>query len=205
MIQIPSQDWPRRSTPLIGTEDLLKQNPTSDVAPQEERIPTSLISDFTIGQLTLSSVGSGTSIIEGKYTNDLRFRSIKASTSRISVSLLSSTIEIDANAVQIANSINLSDIGDVINSPSTGEFLQYNGSNWITAPVVDEFYITDGTNTEVIDGTNQTITFISSVNVTAQVNPTNQVILGWTANLSDLTDVPSPSTSDTVLTWNGTT
>ncbi len=203
MIQIPSQDWPRRSTPLIGTEDLLKQNPASDAAPQEERIPTSLISDFTISQLTLSSVGSGTSIIEGKYTNDFRFRSLKASSTRINVSLLSSTIEIDANAVQIANSINLSDIGDVINSPSTGEFLQYNGSSWITAPVVDEFYITDGTNTETIDGVNQTITFVSSVNVTAQVASTNQVVLGWAANLADLTDIPSPSTSDTVLTWNG--
>lgn len=204
MIQIPSQDWPRRTNPLIGTEDLLKQNPVSDLAPQEERIPTSLISDYTISQLTLSNVGSGTSIIEGKYTNDLKFRSIKASSSRISVSLLSSTVEIDANAVQIANSINLSDIGDVVNSPSTGQFLQYNGSSWITAPVVDEFYITDGTNTEVIDGTNQTVTFVSSTNISAQVTPTNQVVLGWTAAFTDLSDIPTPSSSDTVLTWNGT-
>lgn len=203
MMQIPSIDWPRRSAPLLGTEDLLKQNPASDAAPQEERVPVSLISDFTIDQLTLTSVGSGTSIVEGKFSEDLRFRSIKAATSRISVSLLTNTIQIDANAVQIANSISLSDIGDVINSPSTGEFLQYNGSSWITAPVVDEFYISDGTTTEIVDGVNQTITFVGNANMYISVGPTNTVAFNWIANLTDLTDIPIPNTADTVLTWNG--
>lgn len=203
MLQIPSVDWPRRTTPLTGTEDLLKQNPVSDSAPQEERIPTSLIADFTIGQITLTSVGTGSPIIEGKFLNDLRFKSLKSGSPRVNISLISNAIEIDVNALQVANSISLSDIGDVINSPSTGEFLQYNGTGWITSPLVDEFYITDGSTVETLNGINQTITFVSSTNISAQVAATNQVIFNWSANLTDLSDVPAPSVSDSVLTWDG--
>jgi hypothetical protein len=205
MLQIPSIDWPRRTLPLIGTEDLLKQNPSSDPSPQEERIPTSLIADYTIDQLTMSSVGTGTSIVYGRFTNDLQFRSIAAASSRVSVSLLSNTVEIDANAVQIANSISLSDIGDVINSPTTGYFLQYNGSSWITAPVLDEFYISDGTTTEVVDGVNQTITFTGTPNIYISVGASNTVSFNWIANLTDLSDIPIPNVADTVLTWDGST
>lgn len=203
MLQIPSIDWPRRTLPLIGTEDLLKQNPSSDPSPQEERIPTSLIADYTIDQLTMSSVGTGTSIVYGRFTNDLQFRSIAAASSRVSVSLLSNTVEIDANAVQIANSISLSDIGDVINSPTTGYFLQYNGSSWITAPVLDEFYISDGTTTEVVDGVNQTITFTGTPNIYISVGASNTVGFNWIANITDLSDIPTPNVADTVLTWDG--
>jgi hypothetical protein len=203
MQQIPSQDWPRRLSPLTGTEDLLKQNPAGDSSPQEERIPSSLISAFTISNITLSSVGLGVPVLEGKYGSDFRYRSVLAASSRVSVNLLGSDILIDVAPTQVAGSLILTDISDVTNSPTIGEFLQFNGSGWITSSLVEQFYLSDGTNTQTINGSNLTINFISSPNISVQVLPTNNVTFGWTANLADLTDIPAPTVNDTVLTWNG--
>lgn len=202
--QIPSLDWPRRIAALSGTEDLLKQNPIGDGVPEEERIPVLLVSNFTISNISLDSVGTGTSLIKGKFANSFQFHTVKGATGgRIVVNLTSDTIEIDADAATIANSISLSDLGDVIDSPTNGEFLQYNGSTWITSPLVSEFYITDGSNTETIDGSNQTITFQSTSNFQFSVSPTNIVQGTWTANLNDLSDVGLPSNPNQVFIWNG--
>lgn len=203
MVQIPSQDWPRRILPLTGAEDLLKQNPASDSAPQEERIPVDLITNYTLDQITLTSVGGGTSLIYGKFGNDLRFNSISPASSRISINLSSNLIEIDANAIVIANSVSLSDIGNVTSSPTVGEFLQYDGSGWITAPVLDQFYITDGPNTQVLNSSFDTISFVSTTNITAQVMPTNQVVFTWQAGIADLSDISVPSGANKVLVWDG--
>jgi hypothetical protein len=204
MFQIPSLDWPRRTSPLVGVEDLLKQNPSTDNAPQEERVPVNLISDFTINQILLNTVGTGVPVLEGKFSNVFKYRSIASASQRATVNLIGSTIQLDVNAVKVANSVSLSDIGDVTNTPTTGEFLKYNGASWITAPLVNEFYITDSTNTEIVDGINDIITFNTlSPNLSIQVANTNNVNFGWTANLADLTDVPSPTVTDSVLIWNG--
>ena len=204
MFQIPSLDWPRRTSPLVGVEDLLKQNPSTDTAPQEERVPVNLVSDFTIDQISLLTVGTGVPVLEGKFLNVFKYRSIAPASQRVTVSLISSTIQLDVNAVKVANSVTLADIGDVVNTPTTGEFLKYNGASWITAPLVNEFYITDNTNTEVVDGVNDVITFNTiSPNLSVQVASTNNVNIGWTANLTDLTDIPTPTLTDSVLIWNG--
>ncbi|MEY3400804.1 MAG: hypothetical protein RLZZ86_407 [Cyanobacteriota bacterium] len=203
MFQIPSQDWPRRSSPLTGLEDLLKQNPLSDAAPQEERVPVNLVSDFIIEQITLDSVGFGIPVINGKFSNSFQFRSIEASSSRISLSLSDNTIRIDANASAIANSISLSQIGDVTNVPNVGDFLQFNGTSWITAGVIDEFYITDGVSTETLDAINRTLTFNQTSNINVAVSPVNNISITWSAQLSDLSDIPAPTTSNTILTWDG--
>lgn len=204
MFQIPSLDWPRRTSPLVGVEDLLKQNPSTDTAPQEERVPVNLVSDFTIEQISLLTVGTGVPILEGKFSNVFKYRSISPASQRVTVNLISSTIQIDVNAVRVANSVTLADIGDVVNTPTTGQFLKYNGASWITAPLVNEFYITDNTNTEIIDGINDIITFNTlSPNLSIQVASTNNVNIGWTANLTDLTDIPTPTLTDSVLIWNG--
>jgi hypothetical protein len=203
MFQIPSQDWPRRSSPLTGLEDLLKQNPLTDAAPQEERIPVNLVSDYIIGKITLDNVGFGIPVIHGKFSESLQFRSIAASSSRVSLSLLDNTIKIDANASAIANSMILSQIGDVTNVPTAGDFLQYNGSGWITSSIIDEFYITDGVNTETLSGINNTITFNQGSNINVSVSPVNNINITWSAELSDLSDVPAPTTSNTILTWDG--
>lgn len=203
MFQIPSQDWPRRSSPLTGLEDLLKQNPPTDAAPQEERIPVNLVSNYIIEQISLDSVGFGIPVISGKFSNSLEFRSIAASSSRISLSLVDDTIRIDANPVAIANSISLSQLGDVTNVPNVGDFLQFNGTSWITSGVIDEFYVTDGVNTETLDAINRTLTFNQNSNINVSVSPVNNINITWSAQLSDLSDVPAPTLSDTILTWDG--
>jgi hypothetical protein len=58
-IVLPSRDWSRRIMPLTGEEDLLKQNPVNDTSPQEERIQTKLVADFT-----LSKVGYNNGLIQ---------------------------------------------------------------------------------------------------------------------------------------------
>lgn len=204
MFQIPSQDWPRRSSPLTGLEDLLKQNPITDAAPQEERIPVNLVSDFIIEKITLDNVGYGIPVIHGKFSESLQFRSLSASSSRVSLSVFDNTINIDVNASAVANSISLSQLGDVTNVPSAGDFLQFNGSGWITSSIIDEFYITDGVVTETLSGINKTITFNQSSNINVSVSPVNNVNITWSAQLSDLSDIPAPTVSDTILTWDGT-
>ena len=204
MFQIPSQDWPRRSSPLTGLEDLLKQNPITDAAPQEERIPVNLVSDFIIEKITLDNVGYGIPVIHGKFSESLQFRSIAASSSRVSLSVFDNTINIDVNATAVANSISLSQLGDVTNVPSAGDFLQFNGSGWITSSIIYEFYITDGVVTETLSGINKTITFNQSSNINVSVSPVNNVNITWSAQLSDLSDIPAPTVSDTILTWDGT-
>ena len=73
MQQLPSIHWIRRIKPLNGNEDLLKQNPLTDVTPQEERIPVDLISDFVLSKIKLINLGNGVSIINGKNKGDLKF------------------------------------------------------------------------------------------------------------------------------------
>jgi hypothetical protein len=205
MTQIPSIDWPRRLTPLTGFEDLLKQNPVTDAPLQEERIPVNLISDFVLNKINLISVGTGLPIVNGKFNEaDLRFHSLIAGSSKINLSLSSNTINIDANAVNIANAFQLQDIGNVTGSPTIGGFLKFDGGSWITDTLLSSFYITDGINNELLDGTNDTLTFSPSAHITPVVSPINTVSFDWTANITDLQDVPNPTGPSQFLLFNGT-
>jgi len=94
MIQIPSQDWPRRTNPLVGTEDLLKQNPSADAYPQEERVPVDLVSDYTIDQITLTNVGTGIGVFDFKNIANFDLRSFAAGSNKVSVGLNTKTITI---------------------------------------------------------------------------------------------------------------
>lgn len=65
----PSVDWLRRTSPLNGNEDLLRQNPVGDASssPKEERIPVDLIKDYVLNALpddvyVVSGIVNGTDL-----------------------------------------------------------------------------------------------------------------------------------------------
>ncbi len=205
MFQIPSIDWPRRSLVLDGTEDLLKQNPIGDSSPQEERIPTALLADYVVGLINLNSNGSGKSIIKSKSGFNFDFKSLAAASSKIELTTNSNHVYFDVDPIAVANSINLSDLLDVVDSPSTNEFLYYNGSTWVTTPMLTDFYLTDAnSNLTQLSITQNTITFVTNPNIAFQTSIGNYVEAIWSANLTDLSDVPTPSNSNQYLVWNGT-
>ena len=205
MFQIPSEDWSRRISPLTGLEDLLKQNPISDASPQEERIPVNLVSEYTVGLINLNNVGTSFSIVSNKTGYNFNYKSIKPASNRIDIQSIVNDLVFDVNAINVANSVTLSDIGDVTNSPTTGEFLQYNGSSWVTTAVLDTFYITDGTNTQELDTINNTLTFQSNTNIQFVTSYPNTVTANWSANITDLNNVAAPTSPQQVLSWNGST
>lgn len=127
----PSQDWPRRTIPLAGNEDLLKQNPTGDTSPQEERIPTSLISDFTISQISFTNLGAGVGTFDFKLGSNIRLRSIAALSNKITATLQpDKSIGLDLNTTNIAAEIPLNKLANVENVTPTGsQFLSYNSTS----------------------------------------------------------------------------
>lgn len=204
MIQIPSQDWPRRSTPLLGTEDLLKQNPVGDISPQEERIPSSLIGDYIIDRINISNVGTGVNLFYGKFGDDFRFNTIESLSSRLNLNLNLNTIQLDVNAIEVAHSMSLTDIGDILDTPNVNEFLQWNGAGWVTSPMLSEFTISDGLNDQILDGTNNVLTFEPTANISFSVSATNKVSATWSAAFANLSDISAPSGSDLAFTFDGT-
>lgn len=131
MVQVPSVDWPRRISPLTGSEDLLKQNPVSDSFPQEERIPASLISDYTISQLLFTNVGAGIGVFDFKNINQINFRSISAGTNKVNVNLLNKSIVIDVDSLNIASEINLTDLKNVGSPSTSNQYLMWDGTSFV--------------------------------------------------------------------------
>jgi hypothetical protein len=293
MQQIPSLDWPRRTLPLTGNEDLLKQNPLSDASPQEERVPTSLISNFTISNISLNNVGTGIGVFNFKNGGNFQFRSITSLSNKFSVTLNTSTIEMDVNAANIAAEISITDLANV-NSPSNpNQYLMWDGTNYVfntlnpfsftvqdafsdnatitnastlrliglspiqvkrnnintnqfdfkfngvlndlgdvnTVGAIPDGYVLkyeassqlwkpkpatvtsytfsvkgDGVASSVVDNTNTLSILGNGTTISTTLVNTNQVLVNWTANLSDLFNVSTTSPSNNqVLTYNSTT
>lgn len=135
MQKTPSIDWPRRTSPLSGVEDLLKQNPSTDAAPQEERVPVSLISDYALSQLSFVNLGSGVGTFDFKLGSEVRLRSVGAASNKVVVSLdPDKTISLDVNTTNIAADIPLNKLQNVENvTPSNNQVLSYDTSTnkWV--------------------------------------------------------------------------
>lgn len=161
--QIPSQDWTKRTAPLTGLEELLKQNPETDsYSPMEERIPTSLIGDYVLKRVTEEigleelvnvPVPTGPSILAfdgDEYFWDevvtgftLTLEGDTGSENLSAGGLLSvlggdgiSTSVTSTTTVTISLDAILNDINDVnITSANPKDIIFYNGTNWVNGPV----------------------------------------------------------------------
>jgi hypothetical protein len=201
--QIPSLNWPRRTNGLVGTEDLLKQNPSMDSFPQEERIPVNLVSNYTLSKINLTNVGLGIGVFDFKNIGDFDLRSFSNGSNKVSVNLNSKTILLDVVPLNIAKEISISNLSDVnvVGAISNESILSYNTttSAWEPTPlqVISPYTfnvavnhgaltlstISNGQNLSLFGSDNITvdISSITSAGTTAQFN--------WTANLNELSDV----------------
>jgi len=190
MIQIPSQDWPRRTNPLVGTEDLLKQNPSADAYPQEERVPVDLVSDYTIDQITLTNVGTGIGVFDFKNIANFDLRSFAAGSNKVSVGLNTKTITINVNPTNIAAEIGLTDLSNVSSPSNSNEYLMWNGSSFVFSPInTYAITITDYLNQSVslANGGNFYLYGNAPIYVTKQTSDSMTVIFDGV--LDDLDDV----------------
>ena len=190
MLQIPSVDWPRRSAPLVGTEDLLKQNPISDAYPQEERVPTSLISDYTISQLLFTNVGSGIGVYDFKNLGQVDFRSIAAASNKIGISLSSRTIRIDANPTNIAAEISLTDLSDIVSPSNPSEYLMWDGSNFVFNAINPyALTVTDYLSQVISLNSGDNLNIYGNAPIYVQKQTPNTLTVIFDGTLSDLQDV----------------
>jgi hypothetical protein len=217
MTQIPSVDWPRRISPIIGNEDLLKQNPVTDDFPQEERIPVSLIGDYTISRISPINTGNfGVGTFAVKLNDTLFFRRVGSGSNKVNVGLNDGTIVIDVNPINIANEISLTDISNVTPPTSPNHFLKWNGSYFEFSPVSSKtlfIYMPQqqvGPQLKVFnDG--DAIGFVGFNGITAQFSPNvssnfksvDIIFTGGLPNLSDV-NISGPVPDGYVLSYDST-
>lgn len=188
--QIPSLNWIRRTNPLNGDEDLLKQNPLTDAFPQEERIPVSLVSNFTISTINPYNVGSGIGVFDFKNGANIEFRSVQANSSKVSVSLDNKTIKIDASASNIASEISITDLNGIPTPSTSNEYLKWDGVAYVwqtITPYALSFRDTYDTNIGINNGSFLKINGNSPIE--AIVNGGNQIDLNFNGGLNNLSDV----------------
>lgn len=192
MFQIPSLDWPRRTNPLTGVEDLLKQNPLTDSAPQEERIPVNLVSDFTISNITPFNAGTGIGVFHFKNGGDFQFRNINPLSNKLSVGLNGATIEMDVNALNVAAAISLTDISGISAPSAANQYLMWNGIGYefnTLSPFsfnVQDFF---SQNVSVTNGSTIRLIGVSPIGVVKSNIVPNQFNFSFTGGLNDLNDV----------------
>lgn len=97
--QTPSLDWPRRTLPLNGNEDLLRQNPTADDSstPKEQRIPVSLLFQYIqdnllANNLTTNDAELALSAAQGVVLNANDVNTFTLSGTTLRITLKSGTI-----------------------------------------------------------------------------------------------------------------
>lgn len=130
MIQIPSLDWPRRTNALTGSEDLLKQNPLSDSFPQEERLPVSLVSTYTLSQLSFVNVGTGIGVFDFKNNGQVDLRKIDNASNKVTLALSNKTLFLDVNSTNIASEISITDLNGIPSPTASNQYLMWNGSSY---------------------------------------------------------------------------
>ena len=201
--QIPSLNWPRRTNVLVGTEDLLKQNPSTDSFPQEERIPVSLVSNYTLSKINLANVGLGIGVFDFKNIGDFDLRSFSNGSDKVSVNLNSKTILLDVVPLNIAKEISISNLLDVnvVGEISNESILSYNTttSAWeptslqIISPYTFNVAVNHGPLTLSTISNGQNLSLLSSDNIKVDISSITSAgttaQFSWTANLNQLTDV----------------
>lgn len=161
----PSVDWTRRTTPLDGTEDLLKQNPIEDVAPQEERIQTSLIADYTLFTHPFE-------IPDGFYTGDTLVNHLSY------VATIITTLEVSGAVTTFTDNLD----GTYTFNNGVGGILTVN-TNANTSYIVDSGgYYTGTTVEEALNQIGENLTPLLELNIEEKVSnyvltDTNDVIL----------------------------
>lgn len=204
MQETSSLNWERRTLPLNGTEDLLKQNPITDQAPQEEKVPVNLISDFIISNIEIDKVGIGVNLFFGKNANQFKFKSLLSLDNKIDITPSVDEINFSINSLSIANEIHLKDLVDVISAPTVG-YLKYIGSSWTTVDILDVLNVSDDSSTTQVDFLHNTLYFKGYNGVDVVLDNTNTFNISLNANIDNLNDIPTPTISNTMLIWNGTT
>lgn len=201
--QIPSLNWPRRTNVLVGTEDLLKQNPSTDPFPQEERIPVNLVSNYTLSKINLANVGLGIGVFDFKNIGDFDLRSFSNGSDKVSVNLNSKTILLDVAPLNIAKEISISNLLDVnvVGEISNESILSYNTttSAWeptsleIISPYTFNVAVNHGPLTLSTISNGQNLSLFGSDNITVDISSITSAgttaQFNWTANLNQLTDV----------------
>ena len=176
--QTPSVDWQRRTIALIGDEDLLKQNPIGDTDVDEQRIPVSLVGDYSVERVKMEvgleelsnvPVPSTSSILSfngSEYFWDSMISgftfSINGDSGSSSLSAGGTLSIIGGDAISTVGSnpstitINfdgsLNDLSDVtISSPTSNQAILYNGSEFVNGDLSGLFSASNGI---VKDGSN---------------------------------------------------
>ncbi len=191
MAQQPSTDWIRRTLPLNGTEDLLSQNPPTDASPQESRIPTDLVAEYAASKLNIVSLGEGVAVARTKDGYNLNFRSIAASSNRVSVVPNGGVIMLDANASNIASGISLTMLNDVAAPTANGQYLTYNGSGYsFSNQTYGDFKIKDYLNNEKTIENGGFVKFLGSNGLTTTLDSINSTITyNFNGGLQNLNNV----------------
>lgn len=192
MIQIPSQEWPRRTNPLIGTEDLLKQNPINDAFPQEERIPVNLVSNYIIGQITVTNVGSGIGVYDFKNAGNIQLRSFNNGSNKVSIGVVNKTLIIDVIPVNIAHQINLTDLSNVSSPSTSNQYLKWDGSSFVFDTInpyalVVKDYLSQSVNLN--SGDNLTLFGAGAIGVLRNNSVANRFDFFFNGGLNHLSDV----------------
>ena len=189
MMQIPSVDWPRRTNPLTGSEDLLKQNPVTDSFPQEERIPVSLISNFTLSNLSYSNVGTGIGTFDFRNGNEVQFRSLAANSNKVSVGLSGKTILLDVNANNIASSISITSLSGVTGPTASNQYLMWDGGGYVFNSSPFSFNVTANNPPSSLNISNgSTLNIIGGTPIVSTI-AMGAVVLNFNGGLNVLNDV----------------
>lgn len=152
----PSVDWPRRIDTLTGNEDLLKQNPVEDLSPQEERIPTSLIADYTLYVHQFDDPSGDLGFYTGNTLNDF-FNHIANTIVDLVVSGAVSTLVDNGDGTYTYN--NGVGIIDTINVNAINSYI-IDSNNYYTGDTVEEaltqigYYLNDIANLSIQEKTN---------------------------------------------------
>jgi len=189
MMQIPSVDWPRRTNPLNGSEDLLKQNPVTDAFPQEERVPVSLISNFTISNLSFTNVGSGIGTFDFKNGSSIDMRSFAAGSNKVSVGLSNKTLLLDVNVNNIASALTITSLSGVTAPTTSNQFLMWDGGGYVFTSSPFSFNVTANNPPSSLNISNgSTLSIISSTPIVSTI-ASSSVVLSFNGGLNVLNDV----------------
>jgi len=212
--QTPTIDWPRRTNPLNGNEDLLRQNPLGDASslPKEERITAALIKDYV-----LTFVPNTATIVSGRVSgNNLILTLSDKSTIIIDVTptlvdiklvsgvynAFSQTLDLtlsDNSLVQVslASLIALStDAGQIATIGTDGGILVTDTSNFIPTWLTQEF-TSNGTSNSLVLSVVPQDKLQTFVYIGGQKIPTSKYTLvgstitftGFTLNNGDVIEV----------------
>jgi hypothetical protein len=171
---------------------------------------------------TASNVGTlGQGVFNQKTGVNLEFRNVAAASSKIDVTLNSNNILLDAVSTEIADEINLEELGNVTSSPTIDGFLKYDGTQWVTVESPIDFtlkveadsginLILNNDDSHIIAGdelfiyTNNTLTGIPPLQTKKTDISLNIEAVANNINLQDLSNILGDPSENDILVYNGT-